>query len=420
MSEQLVPETRTQTCANGLHVLVSRLATTPMVIAHLAVPVRLADRRDLALTDVLSAAWADTAHSRELEELGGAVTMSRRRQWVILTLTCQSRHLDVLLRVLQRTVQGGYTEQVVRRSVAACRQQSRLVGSHPAIASQRLLWEQVYAQVPSIMQAAPEPSDFDDIDVADVIAAHARHIVPDSSRLVVVGDVSQDQVMASLEGMLAGWTKGVGQFGPTESLTAWETSPTVVVLPDDDLPATHIKLAARSLPITHPDAFVAASVASLVLGGNFSSRLNRTIRETEGIAYRAQSYLDDHYNEVLLVVDADVTNGCAGAAMKQISYLLDDLADHGPTAEELRSAVGYTLGSYILSLGSQHGRASCLLSYLTMGIGLDFLAQLPDRLDSLTTDDVRDVCQLYRPHLFAGVVVGNGGTDTRQGEFHYG
>src|SRR5665213_711174 len=123
MSEQLVPETRTQTCANGLHVVVSRLATTPMVIAHLAVPVRLADRRDLALTDVLSAAWADTAHSRELEELGGAVTMSRRRQWVILTLTCQSRHLDVLLRVLQRTVQGGYTEQVVRRSVAACLQQ---------------------------------------------------------------------------------------------------------------------------------------------------------------------------------------------------------------------------------------------------------------------------------------------------------
>jgi predicted Zn-dependent peptidase len=121
----------------------------------------------------------------------------------------------------------------------------------------------------------------------------------------------------------------------------------------------------------------------------------------------------------MLVVEADVSLGSEGLALKQVSAILEDLAEHGPTEQELRAAVGYTLGTHELGFGTQHGRASCLLSYLTTGLDLPALAALPEVLGQVTRSDVAEVSRLFHPVHFAGVLSGPIGDEPRQGEFRY-
>lgn len=403
------------TAPNQARITVSRLATVPMVLLHLAVPVRLDDHDDLAATDLLSASWPELPEARDLERRGGAVTVSRRRQYLILSLSAPAEELERVLAVLAAVLAGAEPAPTATDAArAACRRQAGLIHAHPGVRSQSLLWGQVYGAVPAILDAAPDPAAYDAVPgLARVSEAHLR---PAGSHLVVVGDIDADAVTARLLSVVAAWPARQPVVLPRPTPRAGAG---VLVDERTDLPASHLRLAAESLPIGDPGAFTTASLASLVLGGNFSSRLNTALRETAGIAYRTSSHLNDHHDRVVLVVEADVSLGSEGLALEQVSAILEDLAERGPTDEELRAAVGYTLGTHELGLGTQHGRASCLLSYLTTGQGLAALGALPRVLGEVRRTEVSEVCRLFHPIQFAGVLSGPVGDESRQGEFRY-
>ncbi|MGU3437411.1 M16 family metallopeptidase [Actinomycetes bacterium M1A6_2h] len=403
---------------NGLTVVASSLPTTPMVQAHLAVPLDLHDGMDLAALDILSSTWTDLPECRELENLGGAIALARRRKWLILSVTSPRHSLNAIFDVLRAVTSAHVTDDSVRAFAPRCRQQSVQVRANPSALSSALMWTRLYGQVPSALTVAPDPDAVDRVSLADVVGAHRRHVRPAGAHLVLVGDLDQSMAAESAAGALASWSPAPEDHDSKPAFAPVGT-PSIQVHNRPELPSNHVRLVAPSLPTSHPDAFTSASLASLVLGGNFSSRLNTIVRETAGLAYRTMSMLTDHGNDVVLCVEADVAVGKCGKAMELISSMLLDLASEGPTDQELVDAVGFTVGSHELALGSQYGRASCLVSYLTMGLGVDAIARIPDALAAVTHQDVHDMFRTFTPQSFWGVLAGPDGQDGARGEFCY-
>ncbi|HEX2902523.1 MAG TPA: insulinase family protein [Jatrophihabitans sp.] len=401
----VVPEVLSHRLGNGLTLTAAQHSSTPLVHAHLAIPCLLDSDEHLAGADVLTATWAELPAAEAFEAVGGKLTISRRRQWVILSLSCLRACIAQLEQVLAEVTQLAPDPSGLTTARSRCAQQATLVSAHPDAAVQRALWTAVYGHLPPLLNPAPTLPALEQVDHAALAAAHRQQVSPGAAHLVLIGDLTPPEALSLAERSLGSWTGHRGRSLLEDGLRP-AGRPMIEFTPKPGSRTTQIRLVAESLPPAHPEAFTTAVVANVILGGNFSSRLNRQVRERDGLAYRVTSTLIDQYARTMLLLELDVAHGATAAALSVVGDNLAELAAQGPTGPELDAAVGFILGSYEQSIGSQAGLGGCLLSYVTTGVGLNLLGDLAPLLRCLTTEDVRQIFANLTPARHWGVVAG--------------
>ncbi|MGW7264864.1 M16 family metallopeptidase [Streptomyces sp. NPDC054842] len=191
---------------------------------------------------------------------------------------------------------------------------------------------------------------------------------------------------------------------PTDAVPAPRPLPrTCVVHPAT--PQTLIRLGAL-VPGRGHAAYPALQLAALMLGGYYASRLTRVLREREGLAYAPRAVLDPLGPHAVLTVEADVTHEGAVRALHLIAEETDRLAAGAFTAQELRNAQNYAVGSMAMACSSRSGLASTYAAILASGLPASWLTDYEDRLRALTAADVAHAAatHLSTPGL-TGVVI---------------
>ena len=79
----------------------------------------------------------------------------------------------------------------------------------------------------------------------------------------------------------------------------------------------------------------ALRLLNAILGGGCSSRLFQELRESRGLCYSVYSYLSDHEDTGFLGVYTALSREQEPAALETIWAIVQELAAHGPTQEEL-------------------------------------------------------------------------------------
>lgn len=401
-----MPDLTTHRLPNGLTVTGSVLPTIPLVQGHLAIPLTLRDHRGLAVFDVLAACWPDLPECARFEQLGGQVSINRRQQWMVLSLVCTADLLPMLATTLAAAVNARYTEDQVRVAASKAAQQASLVAAQPAVYSARRLWELFYGHLPPFADPSPEPDDIARVTAQDVTEASTRCLFPSRSHVVVVGAVDAEQALAHFDRELGSWTDPSPALATLPS-PARAAGCRIVTHACADWQQTQIRLAAPSFPRHDHALFAAAQAASLILGGSFSSRINTALRERHGLAYRTLASVNDHLDADVVIVEADVNSASAAKAMSQLTRQMEEFATTGPTGQELDEAIGFITGKYSLSLGSQGGIATCVLSYLTLGLPLSGIVDIPEHIAALTLPDVGEAAALFHPARMSGLVCGD-------------
>ena len=169
----------------------------------------------------------------------------------------------------------------------------------------------------------------------------------------------------------------------------------------------HLVLGSTALPRRDPRRY-ALAVLDNALGGGMSSRLFQEVREKRGLVYSIYSFTSAFADDGAFGVYA----GCAPAKVSEVTALcrgiLDEVAGHGLTDQEVTRAKGQLRGSFILGLDDTDARMSRLgkgeLAYGQL-LGVD---QVLAHIAAVTPDDVRSVAAevLGRPRALA--VVGPG------------
>jgi predicted Zn-dependent peptidase len=154
------------------------------------------------------------------------------------------------------------------------------------------------------------------------------------------------------------------------------------------------------------DHYPALQLAALMLGGYYASRLTRVLREREGLAYAPRAVLDPLGPHAVLTVEADVRHDGAARALTLIAQETQRLAAGAFTAQELRNAQNYAVGSLAMACSSRSGLASTYAAVLASGLPASWLAGYEDRLRALTAADVARAAaaHLTAPGLTAVVV----------------
>lgn len=403
------PSVVAATSPHGAELHVAPLPTVPLAQAYLAYRVSVSSFAELAPLEAFQAHWMATQRVAAFQREGGTAYVSRNQHWVTFGASGQR---ELLQRAVDLVCSAAHpvevTPEQAQRAAAKARLQAQSVAARPASVTQQLVLESLYGDVPPLLATQFPPGMWDGVSETDVGSWGTRHSTGAPAHLVLCGDLDCDHALvaglAALEKTGAGATEH-----PRPLLPEARTDPA----PGGAVPTEHTRRgwAVAHLRSAYPaiekaDELFPASLVALAALGYFSGRINRSVRERLGLAYRTDASLGQHLDRDMAFVEADVGPLGVEEADAEIASILRGLVADGISGDELDAVITYITGQYTLALSSQSGLALAVLSFVTTGLSVPEISGLPGRIRAVTADAVVEAAsRIFDPGPAAKVVV---------------
>ena len=148
------------------------------------------------------------------------------------------------------------------------------------------------------------------------------------------------------------------------------------------------------------------AVLNSALGGGMSSRLFTEVRERRGLVYSVYSFVSSFTDSGMVGVYAGTSPTRTDAVLEVVSDVLAAVAADGITAEEMERAKGQVRGSLVLGLEDTFSRMSRLGRTELTGRPMQSVAQVLERIDSVSSAAVQSLAQEVLTQAPTTVVVG--------------
>jgi zinc protease len=144
-----------------------------------------------------------------------------------------------------------------------------------------------------------------------------------------------------------------------------------------------------------PD-YLEASVANTILGVfGMMGRLGLTVREEQGLAYYAYSRLQGGLGPAPWYVSTGVSPDKVQQAIESILVEISRIMNEPIPEEELADTQAYRSGTLPVSLETNDGLASVITDIELYELGLDYLQNLPDKIEAMTPESVQAAAKRY-------------------------
>jgi zinc protease len=241
--------------------------------------------------------------------------------------------------------------------------------------------------------------------VADLRQFHRSYFVPNNAAVIVVGDVTPDEIIPELEAAFGSWTQG------QVPEVSWPAAPQVqrreVILVDKPGAPQSVIRIGRIGTDRHTEDYYDIQVMNTILGGSFTSRLNQNLREDKGYTYGAYSFFSF---DILpgpfmagAAVQTEVTDSALAEFFKELNGILQPVPE-----EEITGAKNYEAYSLPAQFESVARIAGNLAQLVVFGLPLDYFNHYVGEILAVNQRDVRRVAREYvAPERVKVVVVGD-------------
>jgi zinc protease len=248
---------------------------------------------------------------------------------------------------------------------------------------------------PSIDQQEVSVKGITQSDLVDFYKSYYR---PDTTILVVVGDVKAADAIRVITEALGKWTNPSSPTPtisiPDVSLPAAAPTPTIIAIPG--APQTSILWGYPGQVKRDSKDFYAVIIMNYILGGDtFGSRLGKTIRDENGLAYSVDSGFDASHGAGPFQVFLGTNPQNANKAISLLRSITKQVETGGVTADEVQSAKKYLTGSYPIRLETSAGVAQQLLTAEDFNLGLDYIQKRASLYNDVTVDQVNAAAHKY-------------------------
>lgn len=246
------------------------------------------------------------------------------------------------------------------------------------------------------------------LDRGRVQAFHASRYRPESSTLILVGDVDPATMQPLIAEAFGGW-RGQGAAGTVGQPPAPPSiSRTVVYLIDKPGAAqSEIRIGHPGVPRSSPDYFPVL-VMNTMLGGTFTSRLNTSLRETHGWAYGASSSFQFLQGAGPFTARAGVQTNATDSALVEFFREINRIRTEPVTAQELDKIKNFVALRLPDQLETTQDMAGQLAALETYGLDASYYDDYVQRVMAVTAEDLRRVANQYvHPERAVVVVVGD-------------
>ena len=394
-----LPEIETYTLKNGVKVTLVPWGRSPKAVVRAVVRVgNLNDGdkpfiADLAADMMQEGSDGKTAAAiaEEASALGGdlevGVGLDQTFAQMDVLAASAPEAIALLAGALQRPTfpeaEFGKVRQNVLRNVS-------IAASQPGQISSNAFYGALYPDHPYGV-VIPDAEKLGAITLDEVKAFHAANFGGARTHIFVVGQFDARKVKRAINAEFGKWAKGPAPLSlPVEGGDA-----AVVRLIDrPGAVQSTIRLGKRVPPI---DGSVELEAADTLLGGYFSSRITRNIREDKGYTYSPTSFVNANYKAANWQQNADITSEATGPAIAEIIKEIRRLQTEAPSAEETQGIKNYMNGLFVIGLASRGGMAGQLAFLDLHELGVDYLESYVGKVAALTPGALQAAAATHLP-----------------------
>jgi zinc protease len=248
--------------------------------------------------------------------------------------------------------------------------------------------------------------------VDDIRSFHATWFRPSAATLIVAGDVDRDAVVAAAASAFADWSAGARALGtgvvaPPVAERA-SGAPPIVLVHRAGAPQSVLRIGHLGPPRLTP-AYHALLTLNGVLGGQFSSRLNATLREARGYTYGARTSFEFRRVSGSFGCDTSVQADATAPAIAEVLREFGDVGRTGTIAEaELARAKASLTRGYVRQFETADQVARGAIQLATFGLDDLTFARFVPAVEAVGAAEVEETARAFvRPADSAIVVVGD-------------
>ena len=245
------------------------------------------------------------------------------------------------------------------------------------------------------------------MDAAALRASWSARTQPATATLVVTGAVETAALQAALNAHLGAWAAAAPAPSPAPPAAsrAAASAPRLTVVDNPGAAQTVLRVMVPGPSLSDPSR-AATTLGAVALGGTFTSRLNRLLREEKGYTYGARAALESRPADGRVVISTNVFVDKTGPALEDLLRALQHFGA-GVDGAEVKKAQGAVRTDAIEAAGSRAAIADALAGLALLGRPAD--AQSADLAAALAVGEaeVDAAAQAMLGHGVHIVVVGD-------------
>ena len=279
-----------------------------------------------------------------------------------------------------------------------------LAEREPGYIARRTFYHELYGDHP-YAAVDTTPDAVKRVTRQDMVRWHHKYFVGKNAFLVVVGDVTPEEVVAAAKKDFAKWKSGkrsIPSYGDMPTREARE----ILVVDRPGSVQSVIYLGNLALPRANR-VWIPLMVANQVLGGSAASRLFMDLREKRSLTYGAYSTVGERVQTGPFIAYASVRTDVTNEAIRAFLDHLDVIVKEQPSADELANAKRYLSDSFPLRIDTPGKLVDLVIELRTFELPDDYWDQYRKAIRATSASEALYAARKYiEPDKALVVVVG--------------
>ena len=331
----------------------------------------------------------------DMEFLGARIEGTAGREHALVSTETLAPHWETALEIVSDLVQnatfpGNELERVRKERVADL---TRIADDANAIAA-RAARALVYGpDSPYGRPITGTETSVSAITRDEVAAQFERRYGPENATLLVVGDISEEEVLSRVEALLGDWQPGTGPQAQASVCEPQASAATIYLADKPGAPQSVIRAGHLTVSRSHPD-YYALTMLNYLFGGQPTARLFMNLRQDKGYSYGYYSSIDWLTGPSALFAGGSVETG---VTMESVIETLSEFAgirgERPVSEEEFQSARNGILQGFPGLFETNAQILQQLSNIAVFRLPDDYYSHFVGKMEAVTLDDTHRVAR---------------------------
>jgi len=237
----------------------------------------------------------------------------------------------------------------------------------------------------------------------DIIDYQSKILNPNNIVISVNGNVDKDVLVSAFGNIFT--KKSESQFDYSKHSIPVLNSPVKKIKKLDNQQTAWIILGWQTDGVVNEKDYATLEVINTMLGSGMSSRLFKSVREQEGLAYQVGASFNPNVLSGAFIVYVGTNPNTIDRAKQKLVDEVVKLKTQFVSDKELKAAKDRLAGEFVIALETNKDKASTLGWFEASGRGFKFIDKYGQLINSVTVSDIIEVANKYFGNIYVESIV---------------
>lgn len=272
--------------------------------------------------------------------------------------------------------------------------------------SDKIFSRYVHENNPYSFPVEGEKDSVGGLTAGDLKNFYSKVYSPENLIIAFVGDITPDEALGKLNRDFLKWKKSYS-VKTEKPLVSMKENPQVYLVEKKGAVQSSLKIGHLGIKRDNPD-FIAVNVLNTIIGGYFTSRINKNLREVNGYTYGARSHFSCYRYSGDFSVTTEVKTEITSDTNREILKELNKIRTKLISKDELQNVKNYISGNFPMQLETPNEIASKAINLKLNNLEEDYYNTYIRKVNEVTREDIKEAAEKYlHPDKLIFSIAGN-------------